>query len=208
MRLKEVLLLLFSMVSLFLSAYFLPQMTDTLTLFLGFTLFEVSKFYGVFAFPIFCFALLIFYWLYKHFRILKVNFESVRDILLSFFIFMMLIAIYYQVIIVLWNTMINYRTSHLVAPLFSIGFYVVSLLLSRLREKENVGFITPWTSRSEEVWKKTHVAGSKFFKVLTLVCFGWVFFPDFFALFVFFPFLLLVVGLYIYSYLEYKRKAV
>ncbi len=208
MKLKEVLMLVLFMVSVFLSAFFLPQLPGNLSVYLGLFSFEISKFLGISIFSFLCLLLLIIYWYSKSYGLFNIGFSVIQKSLESLVIFLMLLFIYFQILLVFWNTRLNFTYAHILAPIFSSLFFVFSLFLSWAREYNPFGLWTPWSVKSDEVWKKTHVVGTKFFKLLSLFSFLWVFFPGYFVYFVFLPFMVVIIGLLIFSYKEYSRKAV
>ncbi len=208
MDLEEVLMLILFMVSVFLSAFFLPQLPVNLSVYLGLFSLEISKFYGITAFSFICLFLLIVYWYSKSYGLFNISFSVIKKNLRSLIIFLMLLSIYFQVLLVFWNTRLNFMYAHILAPVFSSIFFIFSLFLSWAREHNTFGLWTPWSVKSDEVWKRTHVAGAKFFKLLSLFSFLWVFFPGYFVYFVFLPFMVSIIGLLVFSYREYSRKAI
>lgn len=66
----------------------------------------------------------------------------------------------------LWNIGKQFNISYYVIPALSILFYYIGHMMKYVKRNFFVGIRTPWTLASEEVWNKTHILGSKVFKVM------------------------------------------
>jgi uncharacterized membrane protein len=94
----------------------------------------------------------------------------------------------------------------LMNPGFAILFFALGYLLPRTKINYFVGIRTPWTWENEKVWDKTHkLAGSLFNFIGFLFLLG-LFLPVFYTVLLFIPFVIGLLGLCLYSYLEFKKE--
>ncbi|MBU1197502.1 SdpI family protein [Candidatus Micrarchaeota archaeon] len=92
--------------------------------------------------------------------------------------------------------------------LIGIGllFLYIGQVLPRFKRNFFVGIRTPWAIASDEVWKKTHILGGKVFKVLGVIMLLSLFLDQKDAFLVMMASILVgVFGLFVYSYLEYRK---
>ncbi len=80
--------------------------------------------------------------------------------------------------------------------------------LGKLRRNFWAGIRTPWTLASDVVWERTHRLGGWLFVLVGLIGFITAFIPPlrFFGLFA--PIILVVIVLFVYSYVAYQRYTV
>lgn len=87
-----------------------------------------------------------------------------------------------------------------------ILFIVIGNYMGQFRHNYFVGIKTPWTLANERVWKKTHRVGGFGFIVLGLVFIVGIFINSvIYSLITSVLVILLIVGLFLYSYLIYKK---
>jgi len=120
-----------------------------------------SKEFGAFFMPLLNIGMYILFIILPHLDPKKKNYQKftssytfLRYVMHFFFLFMYCLtlaaAFGYSVDIGLW-----------VGGAVAILFIALGNILSRVRHNYFVGFKLPWTLASEEVWRKTHLLGSK-----------------------------------------------
>jgi len=123
--------------------------------------------------------------------------------------FVLLFAAYLLVIqlqVILWNT------GHPVSPnltfpvVTGILIIYVGFLIDHAEPNWFVGIRTPWTLSSETVWKKTHEAGGKLFKIAGLICLAGVLAGRYALWFVLVPVLAVAVSTVVYSYVLFQDE--
>jgi uncharacterized membrane protein len=91
-------------------------------------------------------------------------------------------------------------------PAVALIFFYVGHMLSFTKRNYFIGVRTPWTLASEEVWEKTNKLASKLFWVAGVLIFVTLIAPSDMRLWiVLLPLVLIVIGTYVYSLLEYKK---
>ena len=83
----------------------------------------------------------------------------------------------------------------------------MGVLVGNAEKNWSIGIRTPWTMSSDEVWKKTHRLGGRLFRACGIASLAGLLLPDLAFYFVLFPVLGVSIFLYVYSYLEYRKKA-
>ena len=87
-----------------------------------------------------------------------------------------------------------------------ILFIIIGNYMGQIRPNYTFGIRTPWTLANEEVWKKTHRLGSWAFIVLgVLFIISGIIANEILFMIIIGALLLFVLGLFIYSYLEYRK---
>jgi uncharacterized membrane protein len=120
---------------------------------------------------------------------------------LGFIIFFFIL----QIFSLLWNLGIHLSINKLMAILIAFLFYIISILLTHIKQNYFIGIRTPWTLHNEIVWDKTHVLGAKLFRTISFCCLLGFFFPTFLWILMFIPTITSVIFLFVYSYLEFKK---
>lgn len=165
----------------------------------------MSKFWGIFLFPIIsaaCFILLIFI---PKLDPLKKNLEKFRDYY-DFFIFIFLLFLFYLFILtILWNIGYVFNMTVLIIPGIALFFYYIGVLLHNAKQNWFVGIRTPWTLSNEEVWNKTHKLGGILFRAVAIISLAGIIFQKYAFLIFFVPMIAVVVFLLIYSYVIFKK---
>ena len=110
------------------------------------------------------------------------------------------LAILYLVTL-LWASGIHIPMNSLMSMMFGLLFIGLGIFFRSVKKTWFVGIRTPWTLLSEQVWQKTHQAGSCVFILAGLICLAGVLLPSYAYLFVITPILAGVAGLFVYSYL-------
>ncbi|VVB98293.1 SdpI/YhfL protein family protein [uncultured archaeon] len=97
--------------------------------------------------------------------------------------------------------------TQLLAPGLAALVFYVGILLGKAKRNWFVGIRTPWTLSDDDVWKRTHELGSKLFKAAGIAMLLGLVFPVI-GLGVGIAVLIgSAIGLVVYSYVIYSRKA-
>ena len=91
------------------------------------------------------------------------------------------------------------------AVLFALLFFITSILLKNSKQNYFIGIRNPWTLHSEIVWDKTHAFASKLFQIVSGFCLVGLIFPNYLYILFFFPLIVILITIFIYSYLEFKK---
>jgi uncharacterized membrane protein len=78
----------------------------------------------------------------------------------------------------------TFNMKYFMIPTLSLLFLGIGSMMPKIKRNYFVGFRTPWTLQSDEVWNKTHKFGGKSFMVGAIVGFFSIFFGNYsFAIF-------------------------
>ena len=131
------------------------------------------------------------------------SFQTAYDGLILIIVLFMMVL--YGVTL-LWALNVQISMNSLMACMFGLLFIGIGYFFRSVKRTWFVGIRTPWTLLSEEVWNKTHQAGSWLFIGTGIVCFGGVLIPKLAYVFIFTPIILTVMVLFVYSYLLYTKE--
>jgi uncharacterized membrane protein len=106
----------------------------------------------------------------------------------------------------LWASGIHVPMNSLMSVMFGLLFIGLGIFFRSVKKTWFVGIRTPWTLLSEQVWQKTHQAGSWVFILAGFLSLAGVLLPSYAYLFVLAPILAGVGGLFVYSYLLYTKE--
>ncbi|MEA3452956.1 MAG: SdpI family protein [Patescibacteria group bacterium] len=167
---------------------------------------HISKFWGLFLMPLTalgCFLLFIFI---PKIDPLKKNIEKFRKFF-DIFIFLFLIYfLYVYLLTIAWNFGFRFKMARLMAPAIGFLFLYCGILIKKTKRNWFIGIRTPWTLSSDNVWDKTHKIGGKLFKIMGMISFLGVIFPDYFLWLLLVPMGIVVLFILFYSYLEYQKE--
>jgi len=166
----------------------------------------MSKFWGLFLFPIISVGLVLLFVAIPRIDPLKANIEKFRTFYDRFVILFMVFFFYFYLLTILWNMGVQYNFNQVLAPAFGGLFYYIGVMMEHAKRNWFVGIRTPWTLSSENVWDKTHAIGAKLFKIVGVVALLGVLFPNYTIFFVLVPVLVVAGYLIVYSYVAYQRE--
>jgi uncharacterized membrane protein len=90
--------------------------------------------------------------------------------------------------------------------LFAILYFCISFLLPRIsRRNRMIGIRTPWTMKSDDVWRHTHLAGGRVFRIAAGFTLLGALFPGHLFLFIIAPAVGALLWLLLVSYREYQN---
>lgn len=126
------------------------------------------------------------------------------------FVFFLIIALlsYSYALLLAANIDSMFDISTALVPALALFFFVIGVLMPRMKRNWYMGIRTPWTLSSERVWKKTHELGSTLFMGAGIVMLGGLFFPEFLTWILVAPVAVAAAVCVVYSYLAYREKEV
>ncbi|MCK4968723.1 MAG: SdpI family protein [Candidatus Aenigmarchaeota archaeon] len=164
-----------------------------------------SRTVGIFLFPVMTFGIYLLFLLIPKIAVYKKNIQSFYKTYSNFIIYLIsFMAIVYAVTL-LSNLGYVINMNYIIMPALGLLFYGVSFLLEDSKKNFFIGIRTPWTLSSDKVWEKTHKLGAKIFRVLAVLAFATLLFPNGIVLFII-PTFASVIFLIIYSYIEYQKE--
>jgi len=190
------------------SAYFYPQMPETVASHWdinGEVNGYMSKFWGLFLMPIISLAIFLFFLAIPKIDPLKPNIEKFRKYFDAFIVVFLLFFLYVHLLTVVWNLGVRFNMAQLMSPAFGVLFYYCGVLMEKAQRNWFIGIRTPWTISNEEVWDKTHRLAGKLFKITGIIALGGLVLPGAAFYLVIFPILFFSLYITVYSYWEYKN---
>lgn len=164
-----------------------------------------SKTFALFFYPaitLFIYLLMIFLPRIDPFKKNYKKFEKpyyfLRLILVAFFF-----MLYFYMIFAAIGFKLNIM--YFMVPTLSLLFIGIGAVMSKIKRNYFVGFRTPWTLQSDEVWVKTHKFGGKTFMVGAVVGFFGVFFGKHAIIVFMVPIIIGALAPLVYSYVIYKK---
>jgi uncharacterized membrane protein len=166
---------------------------------------QMPKLQGAFLTPLLLTMALLLLYLVPKIDPLKNNLKKFRKHYDIFILFLTIFLILIHAITLAWN--LNYKVSiNIIVPILVAFFiYYAGILIKKSKRNWFVGIRTPWTLTSDKVWDKTSQLGGKLFKILAVIILLSIFFQNYIVYFILIPTLLIVIYLWIYSYLEFKK---
>ncbi len=166
----------------------------------------MPKFWGVFLMPIFVLLTFLLFLFLPKLDPLKNNVKKFKGYYNGFILFIIIFFFYIHVLTILYNLGVTFNMTYAILPAISILLYFVSFLLKNSKRNWFIGIKTPWTLSSDKVWEKTHLLGSKLFKIIAVLSLVGLFFPDQGMILFVIPLFVIIIWLFIYSYLEFKKE--
>jgi len=166
----------------------------------------MSKFWGIFLVPLMSVGLYLLFLLIPRIDPLKKNIQKFRKeydlFILIFILFLFLVF----VLTILTNLGYGFNMVFVIMPAIGLLFFYLGIIMKKLKRNWFIGIRTPWTLSSDIVWDKTHKLGSVLFKIMGVIFFlGILFPPKYLIWFILVPVFIIVIWLFLYSYLEYQK---
>lgn len=209
MKKPYLILIAVTAISFAISAYFYPQMPDTIASHWnaqGEANGYMSKFWGLFLMPMVSSGLLFLLVFIPKLDPLKANIAKFRKHFDFFIILMSLFLLYVHILSILWNIDVKLNMTVFLIPAMSVLFFYIGILLENSKRNWFIGIRTPWTLSSDLVWEKTHKKGAKLFKAMAIVMLFGIYFLEQMVYFIVFPVIFIILYTFIYSYLEYQKE--
>ncbi len=166
----------------------------------------MSKFWGVFLFPIISVGLAILFIFIPKIDPLKKNIEKFRKYFDWFIVLFLLFMLYMYMITILWNLGHVFDMNRVILPAFAALFFYIGVMTEHAKRNWFIGIRTPWTLSNEVVWNKTHKLAGKLFKGAAIISLIGLFFRDYALWFLLIPVIGVSVYALVYSYFEYQKQ--
>ena len=208
MRIKIFLPLVITFFSFVLAFYFYPLLPSTIATHWGingqangFS----SKAFGLFFMPVLSLFLYFLFLFLPHTDPYQKNFSQFQNHYHNFMVVIFAFFFYIYLLSLSWNLGHHFNLVQFMSPAFAILFFYAGILTTHARRNWFVGIRTPWTLSSEIVWNKTHRLGGQLFKIVAALSLLGTILPDFAIFLIIIPTISLVIFIFFYSYLEYRK---
>jgi len=206
MRIKLIITLFFVLISFLVGLLLYTTMPEAMAVHWGASG-EVngyaSRFVGLFLMPIImCGIVGLFFVLPKldPLHTLDTNYSD------WFCLILILFMIYVHGLTLLFNVGWKFNLVLGLIPAFSGLFYFLGSMMKNITQNWFIGIRTPWTLRSEVVWRKTHRFGARIFQICALIGLFGLVFVKLAIWFILVPIVVGTVGIVVYSYVCYRKE--
>ena len=165
-----------------------------------------SRAFGLLFLPVILLVIQGIFLLIPRIDPLKENIETFRNKYEGFVLVIALFLAYVFGMTVLWNMGFRFDMGRLLAPAIGGMMYGVGAMIKGIKRNWFVGIRTPWTMSSDEVWDRTHLLGSKLFKLSGLIALMGIVLPDHAIALIVMPILATTIVAVVYSYVLFRRK--
>ena len=131
------------------------------------------------------------------------KFEKYYDLII---ILVMLFLLYVYILTIIYNFGVKFNMTYAMLPALAILFFFIGAILPKCKRNWFLGIRTPWTLSSDKVWEKTHKLGAVLFKALAVIILISMFFAEQAMLLFICSLILIILIIFVYSYLEYKKE--
>lgn len=195
-------------ISFIIGIYFYPQMPDLIASHWGVNG-EVNgympKILGLFLMPVISTFMFILFILLPKIDPLKENVVKFKSYYDGFILLLTGFLFYLHLVTIFWNLGYRFNMIQVLSPALAALFYYIGILLSHSKRNWFIGIRTPWTLSNDKVWDKTHLMGSKLFKLAAIICILGIIFPESALWFVLALIITVSLYLFLYSYLVFKQ---
>lgn len=165
----------------------------------------MDKFWGLFLMPILMIIFTFFLYLIPKIDPERKNIEKFEGTFEFFILVFNLFMLYVYVLTILWNIGYSINMISALMPAYALLFYFMGYLMGKSKRNYMIGIRFPWTLASDIVWDKTHKLAEKLFKLTSIIVLLGLFFSQYAFCFLFFPLIISIIYLFVYSYLEYQK---
>jgi uncharacterized membrane protein len=123
----------------------------------------ISKFWGVFLFPIISLGLLGLFLIIPRIDPLRANIQKFKSYYYGFIVVFLVYFLYVYILTLLWNLDSRFDMTQALMPAIGVLFIVIGLMMLKAKRNYFIGIRTPWTLSSDEVWDRTHKLGGRLF---------------------------------------------
>ena len=211
MRKSKLIVMLIIVTSFIIGIYFYPQIPEKMASHWnvqGQVDGYMSKSWGLFLMPIISLGLFLLFILIPKIDPLKMNIEKFRKYFDGFIILIILFLFYLYLLTILWNFDNKFSMNQVLSPAFGILFFYCGILIEKVKRNWFIGIKTPWTLSNEKVWDKTHQLGGKLFKIVGIIAFLGIIFPNYTFFLILFPVIAVSIYTVVYSYFEYQKEKI
>src|SRR3989344_62534 len=169
-----------------------------------------SNKFVIFLIPIILLGIYLLFLIIPKIEVFKKNIdEFYKTYMFGFKLVLILffMALYIFTLLVTFNY--NLKINYFIFPALGVLFYYIGYMIKNVKRNFFIGIRTPWTLANDKVWKKTHERGSLVFKILGVYTLIFIFFTSKYSfLFFLIPLFILIIYLFVYSYLIFKKEKV
>jgi len=167
---------------------------------------HLPKFWGAFLLPIIFVFLAVLFILIPRIDPRRENIKKFISYFDYFIITFTLFFYYIFLLTLLPNIGVAIDMRLAITVPMAVLFYVIGIILPKLKSNFLIGIRTPWTLSSETVWQKTHEFGGPLFKLTAIIALFGVLFPAYAFWLLIAPIVVAAIWLTIYSYILYEKE--
>ena len=166
----------------------------------------MSKFWAVSMMPIISILIMGLMLALPNIDPLKKNISKFRSYYDMFILAFVIFFAYIHVLTLAYSLNFVFNMTVMIMPAIAIIFWGSAILMEKSKRNWFVGIKNPWTLSSDVVWEKTHKLAGKLFKVLAIIMIVGLFFDKYLMWMLFVSIVVVVVWLFVYSYLIYNAE--
>ncbi|WP_458206602.1 SdpI family protein [Haladaptatus sp. NG-SE-30] len=207
-RTKYLVALALVVVAFGVSAYYYPELPEQMATHWnasGEADGTMSRLAGAFFLPALTLGILVLFAVIPKIDPLRENITAFREFYDLFVVLFVAFMLYVHLLVILWNLGYRFDFTTVLAPAIGVLYYFIGMLMTHVERNWFVGFRTPWTMTSNEVWERTHSRAGPLFKLAGLIAVLGALVPAFAIHLIVWPAVGVAVYLAIYSYIEYRR---
>jgi uncharacterized membrane protein len=209
-KLLKYLPLIIILASVFVGFYFYPQLSDPLVSHwdaAGNPNGQMPKFWFMVTIPAMMILMYILFLAIPLIDPLKENIKKFRSYFDLFVNIILLFLLYTFGLTIYWNLGNMFNMSYFIIAPIAILLFFTGILLEKTKRNWFIGIRTPWTMSSDVVWEKTHKHGAIIFKVYAVILLLAMFVikPEYLLIIFIVSLLIVVIWIFLYSYLEYNK---
>ena len=129
----------------------------------------ISRFWGMFLFPIISLGLLGLFLIIPRIDPLRANIQKFKSYYYGFIVVFLVYFFYVYILSLLWNLDLRFNMTRALMPAIGVLFLVVGLMMLKAKRNFFIGIRTPWTLSSDEVWNRTHKLGGRLFIAVGII---------------------------------------
>jgi uncharacterized membrane protein len=167
---------------------------------------HMSKLWGLFFIPFLSIALVALFYFLPKIDPLKKNIEKFKKHYETFILILIIFLFYTHLLTLWWNLGHRFNIIQALVPAFGLLIYYIGVLFENVQQNWFIGIRTPWTMSNKKVWTKTHLFGSKLFKIAGILSLLGIIFYQYAFWLLIVPVIIVSISTLVYSYLAYKKE--
>jgi uncharacterized membrane protein len=164
----------------------------------------MSKIWGLYFMPVLSLILLLLFRFLPLTDPYKKNFKQFENYYHLFIVIVTVFLVYIYLLTIIWNLNYRFNLVQFMSPGFTLLLFYSGILMEKTHQNWFVGIRTPWTMSNPIVWQKTHIIGSKLFKLSAIIALLAIILPQYAIYFILAPILITSLSVIIYSYYIYR----
>ncbi|MBS3088582.1 SdpI family protein [Candidatus Pacearchaeota archaeon] len=165
----------------------------------------MSKNYGLFLMPVVSVLMVLLFIFIVKIDPLRKNIKKFMGYYIGLILAIVLFLFYLNLLSIFANLGYDFNMTQMMMPALGILFYFIGIVLKKAKRNWFVGIRTPWTLSSDKVWDKTHLLGSRLFKIAGVISFAGIILPGYAMWFAIVPVLTFSIYLIVYSYFLFRK---